>query len=144
MLQLKNVNKRIQDEVSHHIELVAGDGYFYFTFDNSVNFFDSGEFQLTAYVNKLNHLPLDRWIENAKDFLEAVEKKIKEISDTEYVFETKKPMKIEELERVCEEQKNLIDLIREEAEKSNAPLGRSDSLALERIRMILDLPRFGK
>lgn len=42
-----------------------------------------------------------------------------------------------------EDLKALLDLIREEAGKDNAPLGRSDSGALYRIRKILDIPKFG-
>ncbi len=37
--------------------------------------------------------------------------------------------------------KALVDLIREEAAKDNAPLGRSDTVALTRIRAILEESR---
>lgn len=47
------------------------------------------------------------------------------------------------LERISAERDEamaLLDLIREEAAKDNAPLGRSDSLALANIRATLRLP----
>lgn len=41
------------------------------------------------------------------------------------------------------DRKALLDLIREEAGKDNAPYGRSDSLALYNIRAILGIPKYG-
>lgn len=38
----------------------------------------------------------------------------------------------------------MLALVKEEAAKDNAPLGRSDSLALERIRSVLGLPSGGR
>jgi hypothetical protein len=44
-----------------------------------------------------------------------------------------------EAERLLAEARATIDLIREEAGKPNSPLGRSDSLAIERIRASLSI-----
>jgi hypothetical protein len=44
-----------------------------------------------------------------------------------------------EAERLLAEARATIDLIREEAGKDNSPLGRSDSLAVERIRAALSI-----
>lgn len=64
MITRTTVNKAI----AHlgDIKLVKGSGYFYFVGD-SVNVSASG-----VYVYRLNELPLEQWIEEAKAALEEV------------------------------------------------------------------------
>lgn len=62
MITLRTVNKAI----AHlgDIELVKGNGYFYFAGD-SVNVWAEG-----VYVYRLNELSLERWVEEAKAAME--------------------------------------------------------------------------
>lgn len=47
------------------------------------------------------------------------------------------------VERELADATALLDLIREEAGKSNSPYGRSDSIALYNIREALSIPKYG-
>ena len=59
MLTLRQVNKKLK-ELYGDIELVKGDGYLYFVSEHK-DFQDS----TMVYVDKLNDLTLDRWLEEA-------------------------------------------------------------------------------
>lgn len=53
-------------------------------------------------------------------------------------------LSLDEYVRGLEEKATALELVREEAAKDNSPFGRSDSLALDRIRTVLGLPLGGK
>ena len=64
MTTINRINKNLK--ILGDIQLVKGEGYFYFVGD-SVNVSANG-----VYVYRLNELPLERWIEEAKAVLEEV------------------------------------------------------------------------
>jgi len=57
MLQLKTVNRELK-KLGSVDELVKGDGYFYFAGETSLSWS-----QCSVYVNSINQLTLDEWIE---------------------------------------------------------------------------------
>lgn len=63
MLHLKTINKIIQTQVSPYMELVKGEGYFYFVYDNGPKFETK-----SVCTFRLNNLTLDMWIDDARDF----------------------------------------------------------------------------
>lgn len=51
---------------SNYIKLFKGDGYWYFVIDYPYcDIYDT----LSVYVNRLNDLSFDRWVEEGKDFI---------------------------------------------------------------------------
>jgi len=57
------VTKHIGDP---RLSLVAGDGYWYFVFDDvAAKLYETH----SVFVMRLHDLPLERWIEEGKDFL---------------------------------------------------------------------------
>ncbi len=64
MFQLRSVNKKIK-ELGLPVELVKGDGYFYFIYDDVPNkIYDSK----SIMVYSLTDFSRDRWVEEAKEF----------------------------------------------------------------------------
>jgi GH43 family beta-xylosidase len=57
-----------------HLELVGGDGYFYFAFDDE----GTGRFEThSVYVNRLNDLPFEAWVEEGRAFAARMEEESK-------------------------------------------------------------------
>jgi hypothetical protein len=50
------------------LKLVAGKGYWYFVFDDTGKLYDTH----TVFVMRLSDLPLERWIEEGKDFVQEM------------------------------------------------------------------------
>lgn len=71
MLHLKTVNKKIKDK-HYDVTLYKGDGYFYMEF--SGYYFAHGDIFETRsiYVNSLNELTLDEWLEEAQELVNHV------------------------------------------------------------------------
>lgn len=65
MITRKNVTDILEKEFGKGIELVQGNGYLYFI-DNRPHTMWATE---SVYVNRLNHLPLNRWLDAGRDFL---------------------------------------------------------------------------
>lgn len=67
------VNKAIGDP---RLKLVAGKGYWYFIFDDveKHNIFETH----SIYTMRLNDMPLERWVEEGKDFLAKMKQRIEE------------------------------------------------------------------
>jgi len=70
-LTLKTVSKAVSEAVGFELELVQGNGYLYFAgTDNTPSDLDpSGWYSSSVAVCRLNHLPLERWIQEAKDLI---------------------------------------------------------------------------
>lgn len=69
MLQLRAVNKHVA-AISPHLELVKGDGYFYFVYDDGVA---SHYGDRSVWVFALNHLSLEQWLQEAYTSLEQLQ-----------------------------------------------------------------------
>ncbi len=57
MLQLRTINKALAARGHANVELVKGDGYFYFIGEDADQFYTS-----SVYVYRLNQLTLEQWI----------------------------------------------------------------------------------
>lgn len=68
MLTIKKVNNEIQAETSQYVELVKGQGYFYFIFDDGKRYSTA-----SVYVNSINQLTLSSWLYEAKNFYATIE-----------------------------------------------------------------------
>lgn len=66
MLNLKTINEAIRI-VDQNLTLAKGDRYFYFTYDNKVDMFESK--MVEGGVFQLNQLDLEEWIEEAQMFV---------------------------------------------------------------------------
>lgn len=66
MLQLRTINKVFREE-GLPIELVKGEGYFYYVYDTTVDSQLVYDSQM-VYVYRLNHQTLDRWVEDGRKF----------------------------------------------------------------------------
>jgi len=67
-LSLADTNKRIQKVLgTTQMELVKGDGYLYFVYDDGGKGYDTR----SVMVPYLKDLPLARWVDEAKDFYAA-------------------------------------------------------------------------
>lgn len=62
MLTMKAVNKAIKEAGFDEIELVRGNGYFYFASTSDGMHWIDKAYSASVYVTKLNDLRLDRWI----------------------------------------------------------------------------------
>lgn len=69
MFRTKSVVKAIDIPETATLELVKGEGYWYFVFDDIPNNVYETE---SVYVTKLNHLDLERWIEIGKAFVAKI------------------------------------------------------------------------
>jgi hypothetical protein len=68
MFRLKTLNRQIKS-LDERCELVMGNGYQYFLFDDV----EQNVYEMeSVYVPRLNDLPLIQWIEMAYDFIENV------------------------------------------------------------------------
>jgi hypothetical protein len=62
-------NQIIKKVGNPHLNLYAGEGYFYFVFDNGeIN--DYADHSI--YVYRLNHMSLNQWINEAQTFLKGI------------------------------------------------------------------------
>lgn len=53
-----------------HLELVAGEGYWYFVYDDVAN----GVYETQSVsVCRLSHMAFDQWVEDGKDFIKTVQ-----------------------------------------------------------------------
>lgn len=68
MLTLRKVNDAVRAETSQYVELVKGDGYFYFVYDDGKRYSTA-----SVCVNSLNQLPLTSWLYEAKNFYATIE-----------------------------------------------------------------------
>lgn len=68
-MQLRTLNK-IFAEKYVHLELVHGEGYYYFVYDNGGDLYETK----SEMVYRLNHLTKEQWLERAETFMEEVEK----------------------------------------------------------------------
>jgi hypothetical protein len=66
MTQLRSLNKELKAE-QLPLELIKGDGYFYFLYETHDEFATR-----SVYVDKLNHLPIEMWMEEAREFYDDV------------------------------------------------------------------------
>jgi hypothetical protein len=64
MIKLATVNKALAARGHANVELVRGDGYFYFIGEDADQFYTS-----SVYVYRLNQLTLDQWIADYEDKL---------------------------------------------------------------------------
>lgn len=62
-MQLRTVNN-VFSAAKLPLELVRGEGYFYFVFDDGGKNYET----LSVMVYRLNDLPLARWVEEGKQF----------------------------------------------------------------------------
>ena len=69
-MQLRTLNKELA-KINANLELEKGDGYFYFVFDCDCPGNQIWETH-SIYVNNLNQLTLDQWIEEANQFVDKV------------------------------------------------------------------------
>jgi len=67
MTTLKSVNVIIQKTISPFLELVKGNGYFYFVYDDGKCFNT-----YSVYVKSLSQLSLSDWTNEAKEFYGTV------------------------------------------------------------------------
>jgi hypothetical protein len=65
MITIKTILKRID---SPCLTLQKGDGYYYFVYDSG-DLWDTH----SVYTNALNHMSLEQWVEDGKDFINRVE-----------------------------------------------------------------------
>lgn len=63
MLTLEKVNNEIRATTSQYIELVKGEGYFYFVYDDGKRYSTA-----SVYINILNQFTLEDWLYEAKAF----------------------------------------------------------------------------
>lgn len=68
MLTIKKVNDEIRAITSQYIELVKGEGYYYFVYDNGRRYSTA-----SVYVNTLNQLSLDAWLFEARCFYATIQ-----------------------------------------------------------------------
>lgn len=52
-----------------HLSLYDGDGYFYFVYEDGKGAWGDR----SVYVYRLNHLSLDRWVDEGNDFIKEME-----------------------------------------------------------------------
>jgi hypothetical protein len=67
MLTISKVNNEIRAITSQYIELVKGEGYYYFVYDNGSRYSTA-----SVYVNTLNQLPLETWLHEARCFYATI------------------------------------------------------------------------
>ena len=67
MLTINKVNNEIRAITSQYIELVKGEGYYYFVYDDGRRYSTA-----SVYVNTLNHLPLKSWLYEARCFYATI------------------------------------------------------------------------
>lgn len=67
MLTISKVNNEIRAITSQYIELVKGEGYYYFVYDNGRRYSTA-----SVYVNTLNQLPLETWLYEARCFYATI------------------------------------------------------------------------
>ena len=63
MITIKQINKEIT-KLGYNAELVKGEGYFYFVGDDVLLCFTT-----SVYVNSVNQLTLEQWIESCEDLV---------------------------------------------------------------------------
>ena len=63
MVTIKKILKAVNNP---YLKMFKGDGYFYFEYDHGLNIFSHH----SVYVNNLNHLPFDVWVEISKSLCE--------------------------------------------------------------------------
>ena len=66
--------KKILKKIGHpYLNLYRGEGYQYFIYDNGKEGSEMVYAECPVYVNRLNHLSLDRWACEANDFIKQTE-----------------------------------------------------------------------
>jgi hypothetical protein len=73
-MKRRTIEKAVGDE---RLTLEAGEGYFYFIFDDG-DFYDTE----SVLVYRLNHLSLDQWTAIASDFISRSEEKSRSMRDS--------------------------------------------------------------
>lgn len=68
MLTLEKVNRAIRAATSQYVELVKGEGYFYFVYDDGKRYSTA-----SVYINILNQFTLEDWIAEAKGFYATIQ-----------------------------------------------------------------------
>lgn len=68
MLTIKKVNNELRAITSQYIELVKGQGYYYFVYDDGRRYSTA-----SVYVNTLNQLSLDTWLFEARCFYATIQ-----------------------------------------------------------------------
>jgi hypothetical protein len=68
MLTIKKVNDELRAITSQYIELVKGQGYYYFVYDDGRRYSTA-----SVYVNSLNQLSLDTWLYEARCFYATIQ-----------------------------------------------------------------------
>lgn len=68
-MQLKTLNRKLA-EIDENLELVRGEGYCYFIFDDG----DKNYHTKSVMVPRINYLSLESWIYEAQSFLKNVYK----------------------------------------------------------------------
>ena len=63
-------NQIIKKIGNPHLNLYTGEGYFYFVYDtgSTEDWYDH-----SVYVYRLNHMSLDKWVDEGKGFIKEVE-----------------------------------------------------------------------
>lgn len=68
-IQLRGINTKLAKLFSRKLELVKGEGYFYFVYDDpSANIYQT----YSVMVFSLNQLRQDQWISSAIDFMKTL------------------------------------------------------------------------
>lgn len=68
--------KHIIDRIGHkNLYLYAGNGYWYFVYDNKLLDSDLVYMERPIMVNRLNRLTIEEWVEEGLDFLIFAEQK---------------------------------------------------------------------
>ncbi len=68
MLTIKKFNNELRAITSQYIELVNGQGYYYFVYDDGRRYSTA-----SVYVNTLNQLSLDTWLYEARCFYATIQ-----------------------------------------------------------------------
>ena len=69
-MRRRTVEKAVGDP---RLRFYAGEGYFYFVWDDGVCFVDSTMTGHSVYVSQVSALSLDQWVEAAREFIAAAE-----------------------------------------------------------------------
>jgi len=65
-MSIKTINAAIA-KVNSHCELVKGEGYHYFLYDNGIDIYTE-----SVMVMYTSHLSKSRWVSEAKDFITKI------------------------------------------------------------------------
>lgn len=68
---MNKIRKAVEPAMVDHLDLVKGDGYMYFVFDDDVHFQTH-----SVMTQSMNDFTMDMWVAEAKDFIANVQEEI--------------------------------------------------------------------